>query len=65
MLIDDNQHRKTVMVLRVEGLKRIAQHFKYFQEVNKSNGSPSDKKQSKLNLKDRIVYNAMTSDKYS
>ncbi len=36
MLVDDNKHRKNVMLLKVEGLSRIARHFKYFQEAIKN-----------------------------
>ena len=57
MLVDDNKHRKNMMILKVEGLSRIAQHFNYFKDAQKNN---DDKK--KMNKKDQIVYNAMTTD---
>ena len=60
MLLEDHKHRKTVMILRVEGLQRIAKNFKYFQEALKK--SKNDEKEEKLNRKDLIVYNAMVSD---
>ena len=57
MLVDDNKHRKNMMILKVEGLSRIAQHFNYFKDALKKN---NDKK--KMSKKDQIVYNAMTTD---
>lgn len=35
MLVDDNKHRKNMMILKVEGLSRIAKHFKYFKDAVK------------------------------
>lgn len=57
MLFDDNKHRKSVMVLKVEGLSRIAKHFKYFQDTLKKK-----EKEQKMSKKDKIVYDAMTTD---
>lgn len=58
MLVDDSKHRKNVMLLKVEGLSRIASHFKYFQDAVKK----KDNKEEKLSKKDQIVYDAMTTD---
>ena len=57
MLVDDNKHRKNMMILKVEGLSRIAKHFKYFKDAVKKNED-----QKKMSKKDKIVYNAMTTD---
>jgi hypothetical protein len=35
MLIEDNKHRKSLLLLRVAGLSKLAPHIPYFKEVIK------------------------------
>ena len=61
MLHEDNKHRKNVMILRVEGLNRIAKNFKYFKEAIKKKEAGKEKT-DKMNKKSYIVDKAMVTD---
>jgi hypothetical protein len=41
MMLQDIKHRKSLLLLRVAGLPRLAPHFAYFNEVTATKGGKS------------------------
>lgn len=57
-MVEDNLRRKSLLILRVAGLSRIAPHFAYFKDVKQAESTLKQTKDEK------IVFNAMVGDQY-